>query len=136
MITKEMTIDEIFEKHPEKSQKLAQEMNNFGLHCAGCSASTWETLEAGVLGHGKSEEELSSLLGKLNKILDEEIDLTTIAMTERAAEKFRAICKEDSKEGYHLRFGDRPAGCSGFEYTLDFSNKAKEEDEILPKSGK
>ena len=51
-ITKDMTIDEIFTKFPQRGQRLAQEMQNAGLNCVGCGASVWETLEAGMLGHG------------------------------------------------------------------------------------
>ena len=38
-ISKEMTIEEIFAYFPHKSQKLAQEMTNRGLHCVGCGAA-------------------------------------------------------------------------------------------------
>ena len=68
-ITRDMTIEEILSGFPQKSQKLAQEMTQMGLHCVGCQASTWETLEAGVLGHGFTEQDLEGLIGKLNKML-------------------------------------------------------------------
>lgn len=123
-----MTIEEIFKTFPHKGQKLAQEMTNMGLHCVGCSAATWETLEEGVLGHGKSEEDLNHLLGKLNQVLLEKEDLTTITITEKAAKKLKEILKEEGKEGWGLRYGEKAAGCSGFEYYLDFSQKATEED--------
>ena len=60
-VTPDMTIEEVFKRFPHKSQKLAQEMTNAGLHCVGCSASTWETLEAGMLGHGMEEKESQAL---------------------------------------------------------------------------
>ncbi|MCF7853106.1 MAG: iron-sulfur cluster assembly accessory protein [Simkaniaceae bacterium] len=134
-ITREMTIDDIFSTFPEKSQKLAQELTNSGLHCVGCSASTWETLEAGMLGHGFSDEDIDSLIGNLNAILEEEIDLSTITMTKRAADKFLKILKEEGKEGYALRFGDKPGGCSGYEYLLDYSELPSDEDEIFESNG-
>jgi len=134
-ITREMTIENIFTHFPQKSQKLAQEMTNAGLHCAGCSAATWETLETGMLGHGMGEEQIESLLVKLNKILDEEVDVSTISMTAKAAEKLSHILKEEGKEGWALKFGDKPAGCSGFEYTLDFSEKAGDADEVFHSEG-
>ncbi len=134
-ITKEMTIEEIFQTFPEKSERLAQELTNHGLHCVGCSASTWETLEAGLLSHGKKEEEIEALLGKLNTILQEKFDPDTITITESAAKKYKAILKEEGKENWALRFGDRPAGCSGYEYTLDYSEKPQEDDLIFHSSG-
>lgn len=130
-IHKDMTIEEIFKKFPSKSQKLAQEMTQRGLHCVGCSASTWETLEAGVLGHGMEESTLEELIGRLNQILEEKEDPSTITITPRAAEKLREILKEEGKEGWGIRFGERAAGCSGFEHFLDFSKEAKKDDAIF-----
>lgn len=134
-INKEMTIEEILGGFPQKSQKLAQEITNAGLHCVGCQAATWETLEAGMLGHGYAEEEIDSLVKKLNAVLDQKADLTTITLTESAAEKYKGILAEEDKEGWGLRFGDKAGGCSGFEYILDYSQKARPDDEIFHSSG-
>jgi len=134
-INREMTIEEIFKRFPSKSQVLAQEMTNAGLHCVGCSASTWETVEAGMYSHGMTDEQIEDLLGKLNKLLDEKEDPNTITMTERAAKKFNAILEEEGKAGWGLRFGERAAGCSGFEYFLDYSEKAKPGDLVLESQG-
>ncbi|MGD0665237.1 MAG: iron-sulfur cluster assembly accessory protein [Rhabdochlamydiaceae bacterium] len=135
MINKDMTIEEILTAFPQRSQRLAQEMMNAGLNCVGCGASVWETLEAGMLGHGFGEKDLEKLMGKLNAILAEKIDETTITLTPKAAEKFREILEEEGKEGWGLRFGDRAGGCSGFEYVLDFSEKAGEEDMVFVSEG-
>lgn len=134
-ITKEMTIDEIFTKFPHKGQRLAQEMQNAGLNCVGCGASVWETLEAGMLGHGFNEQDLEKLLQKLNVILAEKVDTSTISMTKKAAEKFQEILAEEGKEGWGLRFADRAGGCSGFEYVLDYSEKALPDDEVFHSHG-
>jgi len=130
-----MTIEEIFSRFPNKSQRLAQEITNAGLHCVGCQAATWETLEAGMLGHGYSEEAIEELVGLLNEVLEEKTDPTTITLTKRAAEKYRAILTEDGREGWGLRFADRAAGCSGFEYVLDYSQKASPSDRIFHSEG-
>jgi len=132
MINREMTIEEIFEKFPQKSQKLAQAMQNLGLECVGCSASSYETLESGVLGHGYEESDLEKLITKLNLIVSEPLDLETITMTKAAAEKFKQICASSGKEGSSLRFGVRPGGCSGYEYTLEFSEAPTEDDLVFP----
>lgn len=129
-IDKDMTIEEIFETFPHKSQKLAQEMLNMGLACVGCGASSFETLESGVLGHGYEIEDLESLVVRLNAVLDEPMQFGTISLTKEAAEKFKTICNADGKEGWGLRFGDRPGGCSGYEYTLEFSKEPTPEDEV------
>ena len=134
-ITRDMTIEDVFKRFPNKSQKLAQEMGNAGLHCVGCSASTWETIEAGMYSHGMTDEQIDGLLGKLNAILAEKEDLSTITITDRAAKKYLEILAEDGKAGWGLRFGEKAAGCSGFEFFLDFSEKPKTGDLVLESNG-
>lgn len=134
-IHREMTIEEIFSLFPHKGQRLAQEITNAGLHCVGCQAATWETLEAGMMSHGMGDEQIDRLVGKLNALLEEEADLSTISLTPRAANKFREILSEEGKEGWGLRFFERAAGCSGFEYALDYSEKAHEDDETFLSEG-
>lgn len=92
-----MTIDEILGKFPEKSQRIAQELTNAGLHCVGCQAATWETLEVGMMGHGFGEDAVEALLKRLNEVIEEEIDGSTITMTETAANKFKEILKADKR---------------------------------------
>ena len=134
-ITKEMTIEEILSTFPQKSQKIAQEMANSGLNCVGCGAATWETLEAGMLSHGYTEQDIEKLLGRLNTILAEKIDLSTISMTPKAVKKYQEILEEEGKTGWGLRFEDRAAGCSGFEYVLDYSEKAGPDDTVFVSEG-
>lgn len=130
-----MTIEEIFSKFPHKSQRLAQEITNAGLNCVGCGAAVWETLEAGMLSHGFPEEAIEKLLDRLNQVLAEKVDLGTIAVTKRAADKYREILEEEGKVGWGIRFGDKAAGCSGFEYVLDYSEKAKPSDQVFASEG-
>ena len=134
-ITKDMIIADILGNFPQKSQKLAQEMTNTGLHCVGCGAATHESLEAGMLGHGMSDSQIEALVSRLNEVLAEEHDLSTISLTKRAAEKFKAIAKEEGIESPALRFADRPGGCSGFEYVLDFSDGAEDGDQVFNSQG-
>ncbi len=130
-----MTIGDIFSTFPHKSQRLAQAMTNAGLHCSSCSAATWETLEAGMMGHGMDQIAINKLVDQLNAILAEEIDLNTITVTARAAKKFREFAKEEGNENYALRFGDMAGGCGGFQYLLDFSEKAEPDDAVFTCEG-
>ena len=134
-ITRNTTIEEVFTKFPQKSQKLAQEMTNSGLHCVGCSASTWETIEAGMYSHGMTDDMIEKLLNRLNQILTEKEDLSTITLTPKAARKFKGILDEEGKSSWGLRYGEKAAGCSGFEYFLDFSEKAQPEDTVFESEG-
>lgn len=134
-ISRSMTIEDIFAKFPHKSQKLAQEITNTGLHCVGCQASTWETLEAGMLGHSYTEEQIDALVGRLNAILEEESDPDAITISKKAADKYKGILADEGKEGWGLRFGDKAAGCSGFEYVLDYSQEALPTDQVFVSQG-
>jgi iron-sulfur cluster assembly protein len=134
-ITAEMTIAEILSKFPQKSQRLAQAMTNAGLHCSSCSAATWETLEAGIFGHGFSELVLEKLLKQLNEILLEEHQEDTIILTPKAAKKFKEFAEEEGMPHAGLRFGNVAGGCGGFQYLLDLSEKAEEDDEIFESEG-
>lgn len=135
MISREMTIEEILGSFPQKSQKLAQAITAFGLNCVGCGAAVWETLEAGMFGHGFTSEQVDELVGKLNEILQEKTDASAITITKKAARKLVEIQEQDLKMGWALRFGYRAAGCSGFEYMLDFSEKAESDDEVFHSEG-
>lgn len=134
-IHRQMTIEQILSGFPHKAQKLAQEITNAGLHCVGCQAATWETLEAGMMGHGMGDNLIDALVERLNHILDQQIDLTTISMTPRAAKKYLSILAEEGKQGWGIRFYEKMAGCSGFEYVLDYSEKALDDDEIYESQG-
>lgn len=130
-IDRQMTIEEILSLFPHKAERLSQEISGAGLHCVGCHAATYETLEAGMLGHGMSNEAIERLVKRLNALLEEEVDLSTIQLTERAAKKYKEILAEENKEGWGLRFGEQMAGCNGFEYLLDYSEKASEDDVVF-----
>lgn len=134
-ITKDMTIEDILSSFPQKSQRLATEITKAGLNCVGCHAATWETLEAGMLSHGMTLVQVDQLLDKLNKVLKEESDPNTISLTEKAAAKYLEILEEEGKLGYGLRFSEEPAGCSGLEYVLDYSEKAEEGDTLFESHG-
>lgn len=140
VITPDMTISDILTKFPQYSQKIAQTMTNVGLHCTSCNASTQETLENGMLSHGLTQNDITSLVKKLNEIIVEEVDLTSITLTAKAAKKFQEILiemstPEENKAGWALRFGDTAGGCSGFEYILDFSKKADDDDVVFESHG-
>lgn len=134
-VHRQMTIEEILSLFPHKAQRLAHEITSAGLHCVGCHAATWETLEAGMMGHGMDNAAIERLVGKLNALLDEKVDASTITITPRAAEKYREILKEEGKEGWGVRLDERMAGCNGFEYTLDYSEKALPTDASFESNG-
>ena len=88
-----------------------------------------------MFGHGMSDEQINTLVNRLNALLEEETDASTISITPRAAKKYLEILEEDGKAGWGIRFEERMAGCNGFEYVLDFSEKAEQDDETFASNG-
>ncbi len=68
-IVKDMTIQEIFYKFPEKRNELAKVLMQVGLGCLGCAGAQFETIEQGLLAHGKSPKEINSLISDLNSVI-------------------------------------------------------------------
>lgn len=134
-INRQMTIEDILGMFPYKAQRLSQEITNAGLHCVGCHAAVWETLEAGMITHGKTDAQIDELVRRLNALLDEEVDTTSIRITSRGAAKFLEILSEEGKQGWGMRFAEEMAGCNGFEYVLDFSEKAEADDKTFESHG-
>jgi len=125
LISKDLTIDDVFQKFPSKAQKLAQIMTNAGLHCVGCQASTFETIEQGMTGHGMSQKEINSLVKELNETIEEKESTEDIKFTEFAAEK----CKGFRKESNHgFRIGLNRGSCG---WTYDFKFKESKADNEL-----
>ena len=62
-ITKEMGFAEVLEKHPQ----TAEIMMKHGLHCLGCAAAHFETIEQGCSAHGMEEEDIEKMLKEMNK---------------------------------------------------------------------
>jgi iron-sulfur cluster assembly protein len=61
---------------------------------------------------------------------------TMITLTDRAVQEVRQIIQEKKlPEGSLLRLGVAGGGCSGFEYMLDFCDRANEGDEITESRG-
>ncbi len=64
-ITKEMNISEVVARWPETRMVLSE----YNLHCVGCHASSFDTLEAGAKVHGMSDEEIKQMVDDLNIII-------------------------------------------------------------------
>lgn len=60
MITKDWSITEIVDKHPETAEVLL----NHGMHCFGCMAAQFENIEEGALAHGIDVDQLMADLNK------------------------------------------------------------------------
>ncbi len=139
-ITKDMTMGEIIEKFPFASEVML----SYGLHCVGCHVNPYESLENGALGHGMSDEEISSMLQELNDLVkshsskSEEgtnIKDAKITITEFAAKKIIELMKGQHKEGQGLRVEVARGGCAGYTYNMDFESKPAPDDMVFEEHG-
>ncbi len=126
-ITKDIPIAEILAMHPDKAHLLSEILMEFGIHCVGCGASTFETLQEGVLGHGFSESDLNKLILDLNKAINlkmeekpkKEIKNFSLNVTKKAVEKVKQIIGSEGKGKDVLRVSVLAGGCSGYTYDLE-----------------
>jgi len=68
-ITKKTNLGELVMEYPEAGQVLAEE---YGLHCVGCMAASFECLEDGLKVHGYSKKEIAKIVRELNKTVKAE----------------------------------------------------------------
>ena len=135
-ITKDTLIAEILAENPEKAQLLAEIMMDFGIHCIGCGAAAFETLEQGVLGHGYSEKDLNNLINQINETIRKKPDSEKVSsiknfslkLTKSAVKKVKQIMKQEKKENAVLRISVLPGGCSGHVYNLEIINNQIKSD--------
>lgn len=65
-VTKEMNLGEVIFKYPESAEILT----DYGLHCVGCFASSFDTIEQGAKIHGLSEEEVQEMIDRINEMIE------------------------------------------------------------------
>jgi hybrid cluster-associated redox disulfide protein len=61
-IKKDERISEILKKKPEAGYIMMKH----GIHCVGCHAAMYETLEQGAQMHGMSDKEIESMIKEIN----------------------------------------------------------------------
>ena len=65
LVTRDVNIAELIFKYPE----LVELFGAFGLHCATCFASAFDTIEEGARLHGMSDEEIDEMIEEANKVI-------------------------------------------------------------------
>src|SRR3989344_9065081 len=133
LVTKDMLIGEIISKHPE----VAQVMLSYGLHCVGCSANPFDTIESGCMVHGMDSTTVDKLVNDINKTIDklETRKDNVVSITKEAAKRFKEFMKEDHKENCGVRISVFGGGCDGFQYGLDFAEKPTKTEEVIEEQG-
>ena len=140
-ITRDTVISGILNINPSKSSIISQMLLDFGIHCIGCGASTFETLGQGVIGHGFSEQQLDKLMSDLNKVISEDVeqvriesskeinaDIFNLKLTDQAIKKVKQVIEQKGTPNSTLRVSVIPGGCSGYLYDLQFIDKPSNKD--------
>lgn len=131
-IKKDMTIGELVVAYPSSVEILL----DAGVHCVGCGAANFETLEQGLAGHGMTEEEVDSVIKKLNDAIPENKgDAEQLQVTDKAISKVKEIWKSQKKEGVGIRIDVEECGCASYKYNLSFEKKASKDDEVIEVEG-
>lgn len=65
-ITKDMNLGEVVYKYPETAEVLT----DYGLHCVGCFANAFDTIEAGAKIHGMSDDEIEEMIDRVNEVIN------------------------------------------------------------------
>ena len=58
-----------------------------------------------------------------------------ITLTEKAARKVKLLLEKGNKQGYGLRMGVTPGGCSSYMYDIGFEKSQKENDIVIEEKG-
>lgn len=130
MIAKDMMIGELVQKYPSAAEVLMDE----GVHCVGCGAAYFETIEQGLAGHGKSDGEIAEIVKKLNDSIPKESGDESLVITENAAKKAKELLDKREKDE-SLRIEVTPGGCAGNEYRFSFTAEKKDGDEVVEVEG-
>lgn len=64
-ITKDTNIAELVFKYPVAAEVLL----DYGLHCVGCGASGFDTIEMGAKIHGMTSSEIEELVARVNEVI-------------------------------------------------------------------
>ncbi|HIH25405.1 iron-sulfur cluster assembly accessory protein [Candidatus Woesearchaeota archaeon] len=140
LISKDLPIGEFVERFSSVIDVLTDE----GVHCVGCGASTFETIEQGLMSHGKSVEEVDEFINRVNNVYSEReasrvnnkpSDDLDVIITDKAAIKLKDILKSQNKESYSLRVQVLKGGCSGNKYGFQITDVINVDDKVYNVEG-
>ena len=65
-IRKDSNLAEVVFKYPLAAEILL----DYGLHCVGCFANSFDTIEMGAKVHGMSDEEINEIVDRINEAIE------------------------------------------------------------------
>lgn len=120
-----MTIGDAISQYPFIIEPLLDE----GIHCVGCGASYYETLEEGLKGHGRAPAQIDKIIQKLNKAIPKEKGTSILKVTEPALAKLKDILTKKKAAGLRIQVVE--GGCAGHSYAFDLAQKKEKDDTII-----
>ncbi len=140
LVAKDMIIADVLKKYPD----VAVIMLEHGLHCVGCHANVFDTIEAGAKVHGLDDETIDSMVVEINKFVSEESKEhkheepsgpAKVLISDVAAGKIKELLAKDKIAGHGLRVAVSPGGCSGFVYQMNFEKQPEKTDIVIEDKG-
>lgn len=64
IITKDMNLADVIFKWPDTAEIFL----DYGLHCVGCIAAGFDTIEVGAKVHNLTEEEIEEMVTRVNEV--------------------------------------------------------------------
>ena len=127
MIKKNSVIGDVLKKYPG----VAGIMLGHGLHCVGCHANAYDTIENGARVHGLDDETISSMVIEINRFISElKKTPEKVFVSEVAAGKIKELKDKEKIESHGLRVSVM-SSCSGFVYQMNFEKKPGKNDVVL-----
>lgn len=65
-VTKESNLADVIFKYPQ----VAETLTDYGLHCVGCFASTFDSINDASKIHEMSAEEIDEMVARVNEVID------------------------------------------------------------------
>lgn len=65
-VTPDMNLAEVIALYPQSAEILL----DYGLHCVGCFANTFDTIEMGARVHGMGEDEVNEMINRINEVIN------------------------------------------------------------------
>jgi hybrid cluster-associated redox disulfide protein len=66
VVSRESNLGEVVFNYPETAEILL----DYGLHCVGCGAMHYDTIETGARIHGLSDTEIDGLVLRINEVIE------------------------------------------------------------------
>ncbi len=116
LISKDMKLQELFTTYPQHVPALSEALLESGIPCYGCHTNQDQTLQAAAEKAELSREELTELLQKLEKSVEQPFSFP-LTITPKAALQIKDVIKEQPDKQI-LRIHAGQAGCCGNQYGL------------------